>query len=134
LIEIGLTNEQTFKVECGHLASAYGSGLVDALATPVLVGFCEECARTAVDRLLPPGKSTVGTSITLEHLAPTPAGMKVTVTARLIEIDGRRLRFSLEAHDELERVGRGTHERFIIDSGRFDERLARKAKHLAPRG
>jgi len=134
MIEIGLTNEQVFEVRSGHLASAFGSGLVDALATPVLIGFCEECARTAVEGLLPAGQKTVGTSIFLEHLAPTPTGMKVTVTAELIESEGRRLKFAIEARDELEPIGRGTHERFIIDSDRFEQRLARKAKDHAPRG
>jgi len=127
-IEIGLENELRFTVGREHLASSYGSGLVDALATPVLIGFCEECARKAVDPLLPGGKKTVGSSIFLEHIAPTPLGMTVTIVARLIEIDGRRLRFNIEAQDEIEPIGEGTHERFVIDSDRFAERLKRKAE------
>lgn len=128
MIEIGATNETAWTVEREHLASAFGSGLVDALATPVLVGFCEECARTMVDGLLPPGQKTVGTSIQLDHLAATPLGMRVTVTAELAEIDRRRLRFEIEANDELELVGRATHERFIIDADRFEARLRQKTQ------
>ena len=128
MIEIGATNATAWTVEREHLASAFGSGLVDALATPVLVGFCEECARTMVDGLLPSDQKTVGTSIQLDHLAATPLGMRVTVTAELAEIDRRRLRFEIEANDELELVGRATHERFIIDADRFEARLRQKTQ------
>jgi fluoroacetyl-CoA thioesterase len=132
MIEVGTTNERSWTVEREHLASAFGSGLVDVLATPVLVGFCEECARTMVDPHLPPGRKTVGTSIRLDHLAATPLGMRVTVTATLIEIDGRRLRFEVDARDEVEPVGRATHERFVIDSDRFEKRIREKAKGASP--
>jgi len=131
MIEIGTTNEMTWTVEREYLASAFGSGLVEVLATPVLVGFCEECARTLVDPHLPPGRKTVGTSIRLDHLAATPLGMRVTVTARLAEIDGRRLRFEIDAHDEVEPVGRATHERFVIDADRFEKRIREKAKEAS---
>ena len=118
-MDVGASRSQTWLVEKQHLASAFGSGLVDVLATPVLVGFCEECARGLVDPTLPSGQKTVGTSISLEHLAATPPGMKVTVTAELVAVDRRRLSFRIEAHDEVELVGRGTHERFVIDEARF---------------
>ncbi len=119
MMDVGASRSQTWLVEKQHLASAFGSGLVDVLATPVLVGFCEECARGLVDPTLPSGQKTVGTSISLEHLAATPPGMKVTVTAELVAVDRRRLSFRIEAHDEVELVGRGTHERFVIDEARF---------------
>jgi len=124
--EVGTMNEMTWTVSEKHLASAFGSGLVDALATPVLVGFCEECARTMVDGGLERGQNTVGTSIRLDHVAATPLGMKVTVRTKLVEVDRRRLRFEIEARDELEVVGRAIHERFIIDAARFEKRLAEK--------
>jgi len=131
MIEVGTTNEMTWTVEREHLASAFGSGLVEVLATPVLVGFCEECARTMVDPHLPPGRKTVGTSIRLDHLAATPLGMRVTVTATLVEIDGQRLRFEIDARDEVESVGRATHERFVIDADRFDKRIREKTKEAS---
>ncbi len=133
MIEVGTTNEMTWTVEREHLASAFGSGLVEVLATPVLVGFCEECARTMVDPHLPPGRKTVGTSIRLDHLAATPLGMRATVTATLVEIDGRRLRFEIDARDEVEPVGRATHERFVIDADRFEQRIREKMKKAASR-
>jgi len=131
MIEIGTTNEMTWTVKREHLASAFGSGLVEVLATPVLVGFCEECARTMVDPHLPAGRKTVGTSIRLDHLAATPLGMRLTVTATLVEIDRRRLRFEIDARDEVEPVGRATHERFVIDSDRFEQRIREKGKETS---
>ena len=127
MIEPGRTHERTWIVGEDHLASRYGSGLVDVLATPVLVAFCEETARQAVEPCLPEGRKTVGTSIDLTHTAPTPAGMRVTVVARLTEVSGRRLRFEVEAHDEVEPIGHGRHDRFIIDADRFEARIAEKA-------
>ena len=130
MIPVGTTNEMTWTVVTEHLASAFGSGLVDVLATPVLVGFCEEAARTMIEPGLESGQKTVGTQISLEHLAATPLGMRVSVRAELVEIDRRRLRFEIEAHDELEIVGRATHDRFVIDTERFEERIAEKLKAL----
>jgi fluoroacetyl-CoA thioesterase len=130
MIPIGTTHEMAWTVEAKHLASAFGSGLVDVLATPVLVGFCEECSRTMVDGCLDPGQKTVGMSIALDHVAATPPGMQVTVRAKLVEIDRRRLRFEIEAHDEIELVGRATHDRFIIDAARFEQGIAEKLRKL----
>jgi len=131
MIPIGSTNEMTWTVAPEHLASAFGSGLVDVLATPVLVGFCEEVARTMVEAGLDPGQKTLGTYVSLEHLAATPLGMQVTVHARLTEIDRRRLRFEIEAHDEIELIGRATYDRFVIDAKRFEEGIAEKVKKLS---
>jgi fluoroacetyl-CoA thioesterase len=130
-IRPGLTHEITHKVEEKHLASRWGSGLADVLATPAIVGFCEECSRLAVEELLPPEMGTVGNAINLRHLAPTPIGMKVTVKAQLVDVDGRRLRFSVEAWDEVERVAEGEHDRFIIDNDRFEQGVRSKAHRLA---
>ena len=126
-IKPGLTNETTHRVESRHLASAWGSGLADVLATPVLVAFCEECARLAVDPLLPAGQQTVGTHIDLRHMAATPPGLQVTLRAELVRVDGRRLHFYIQAWDEVEQIGEARHERFIIDTDRFRERVANKS-------
>ena len=124
----GITNSKQWVVSSQHLASTWGSGLADVLATPVLVGFCEEVARQSVDRLLPPGQQTVGTKVIIDHLAATPCGMKVFVRSTLTEVDGRRLVFSIEATDEQERVARGEHHRFVIDEDRFAARVAEKLR------
>ena len=128
-MNVGQTITRAWTVEPQHLACTYGSGLVDALATPALVAFCEETARLIPDGELEDDRGTVGTSVQIEHLAPTPTGMRVEVTARLVEVDGRRLRFEFEAKDEREVIARGSHERFIIEKGRFEERLQAKASN-----
>lgn len=126
MIKIGVHDEKTWPVKEEYLASNIASGLVDALSTPTLVAFCEECARSIVDPFLPPGQKTVGTKIELRHLAPTPPGMRVTVRAELVAVDGRKLLFRVDARDEVEKIGEGKHERFIIDVDRFNRRLADK--------
>ncbi len=130
-MDVGMTNKSVWVVVDEHLASRFGSGLVDVLSTPTLVGFCEECARTMVDPLLPQGQKTVGTSIQLDHIAATPPGMRVSVTAELTDVDRRRLRFTIEAHDEIEVIARASHERFIIDTDRFEGRLRAKVHSAA---
>ena len=132
MIEAGLSGERTWIVADEHLASRYGSGQVDVLATPALIAFCEETARTLVDPRLPDGRTTVGTSIELQHLAASPPGMRITVVARLSEVDGRRLRFDIEARDDVEPIGRGAHERFIVDLDRFERRIAEKTASTEP--
>jgi len=126
----GLTNVMTWVVVQEHLASSFGSGLANVLATPVLVGFCEECCRKMVDPDLPDGKQTVGTEICIRHIAATPQGMKVTVHAVLTKVDGRELHFDVEADDEAERIAVGTHTRFIVDSHRFSRRVQEKRERL----
>ena len=128
MLAVGLKNEMTWTVEEEHLASSLGSGLVEVLATPVLVGLCEECARLMVEPLLADGQKTVGTVVNLRHLAATPVGIQVTVHAELVETDGRRLRFHIEAWDEVEHVCEAEHERFIIDTERFARRIAEKRR------
>ena len=131
MVDVGTQRTQTWVIGKEHLASAFGSGLVDVLATPVLVGFFEECARTMIDPTLPNGQKTVGMAIAIEHIAATPPGMRVTVVAELVEIDRRRLSFRIQAYDEVELVARGTHDRFIIDEARFAAGVS--AKQSAPR-
>jgi len=128
MIESGLTHTMGFTVEERHLASAYGSGLVAVLATPALVAFCEECARRSVAPHLKPGQKTVGTAMTVRHLAATPPGLRVTVRTELVDVDGRRLRFRFDAHDGIDRIGEGEHERFIIDAERFAKGIEGKLR------
>ena len=87
--------------------------------TPALVALMERAAVDAVTPHLPPGKTSVGGRIDVRHLAATPVGMRVRARAELVEIEGRRLVFSVEAWDEVEQVGEATHERFVVDEERF---------------
>ncbi len=124
----GLTNEMTYLVEERHLARTWGSGQAAVLATPALAAFCEERSRLTVGPLLPEGQQTVGIWISVRHLAATPPGMRITVKAELVQVEGRRLRFHVEAWDEVERVGEAEHERFIVDAARFERRVREKAR------
>ena len=99
-------------------------------STPALVSLLEETAIRCVAPTLSEGQGTVGTHVDMRHLAATPIGMKVTARAEVTEIDGRRLVFKVEAHDEREPVAAGIHERFIITS--MEKFLARAAEKAAP--
>lgn len=103
-----------------------GSGNVAVLATPRMIALMEKASVKAVDHLLPPGQATVGGEIRVRHLAATPQGMEVTIHSELVEVEGRRLTFKVEAFDEREKVGEGTHTRFIIDLERFREKVRAK--------
>jgi predicted thioesterase len=84
------------------------------LSTPSMIGLMERAAIQAVQAHLPEGHTTVGFEVNVKHFAATPKGNTVTVLAELLEIDGRKLRFKVEAHDGEKKVGDGTHRRAII--------------------
>ncbi len=114
---MGLKGRAEKIVDQTNTAKTMGSGSLDVLATPALVAMMEEAAVRALN--LAEGQSSVGVSLNIKHTAATPLGMKVWADAQLIEIDRRRLVFQIEAYDEKELIGSGTHERFIIDVEKF---------------
>ena len=122
----GLTGEATVRVSETHTAAALGSGNVSAFSTPALIALMEGAAVAALEGRLPDGQTSVGTRLDVRHLAATPVGMTVRATATLIQVDGRRLVFAVEAHDDAEQVGAGTHERFVVERARFEARVAAK--------
>jgi len=122
----GLTGEATVRVSETHTAAALGSGNVNVFSTPALIALLEAAAIAALDGHLPPGQTSVGKHLDVRHLAATPVGMTVRATATLIQVDGRRLVFAVEAHDDVEQVGAGTHERFVVDKARFEARVTAK--------
>jgi predicted thioesterase len=126
-IEAGLTAELTHTVTDEDSAASYGSGLMPVLSTPHLVALMERTARKAIEPELSEGENNVGIRVDIKHLAATPVGMEVRIRAELLEVDGRRLRFRVEAWDEEEKVGEGYHERFIIDAARFIQGVEEKA-------
>src|SRR5579871_576887 len=126
-LELGQTGEVTARVEAHLLASAVGSGSLHVLSTPWLVALLERAACAAVEaRLDDATQTTVGVRIDVRHLAPTPAGADVRARAELIELDGRRLVFHVEAFDATERIGEGTHERAVVDAQRLQARADAK--------
>jgi predicted thioesterase len=126
-LEIGMKAEIEQIVLQEHTAMAFGSGGVKVLATPMMIGLMEKAALTAVDEILGEGISTVGTIVNVKHMAATPVGMKVRAIAVLTNIEGRKLTFDIEAYDEKEKVGEGTHERYIIEVAKFLRRVEGKA-------
>ena len=111
-----------------HTTSHLGSGGVDVLATPVMIALMEDAARSSVDSMLDQGQTSVGVNLNVSHLAATPVGMRGTAHAELVAVEGRRLTFKIEAHDEREKIGEGTHIRAIINLDRFMARLQEKAQ------
>ncbi len=126
-LTVGLQAEMTLTVAPEHLASRWGSGGVDVLATPQMIGWMEQVAVRAVDHLLPAGYCSVGIHVDVRHLAATLPGHTVTARATLEEIDGRRLVFRVTAEDDAGPIGEGTHERMIVDLQRFMARAGTRA-------
>lgn len=127
LLPAGLTGKARLEIDPEDTAPHIRSGGVPVLATPRLIALMEEASRDAVQPHLPEGQDTVGVEVRVRHLAPTPVGNRVTATAELVSVDGRRLTFRVEARDEVEKVAEGTHLRAIVDLDRFQERVRDKA-------
>ncbi|NPV75402.1 MAG: thioesterase family protein [Anaerolineae bacterium] len=130
-IEPGLVGEYTTIVKESDTAAAVAGGnLPPVLSTPRVVSLLETTAHSAIEKFLAEGQTSVGVSVHLNHTAATPVGMQVRFRLELLEVDGRRLRFKVEAWDEVEQFASGEHERFIIDCARFAERLEKKVQSL----
>ncbi|MEL6522812.1 MAG: thioesterase family protein [Pseudomonadota bacterium] len=126
-IKPGLTGEAQMVVGTNDTAPRVGSGRIAVLATPMMINLIEEAALNAVEDLLPDGKQSLGTLLEVSHVAPTPVGMKVTATAELIEIDGRKLTFRVEARDAVDLIGEGRHDRVVVTGSAFVDRVKAKA-------
>jgi fluoroacetyl-CoA thioesterase len=124
----GLAGRASLVVAEEHTAPRIGSGRVHVLATPVMINLFEAAALEAIERLLPAGHQSLGTVLNVRHIAATPVGMRVTASAEVVSVEGRTVRFRVEAHDERELIGDGTHERVVVNVAKFDERVQRKLK------
>lgn len=124
----GLAGRASLVVAEEHTAPRIGSGRVHVLATPVMINLFEAAALQAIERLLPPGHQSLGTVLDVRHIAATPVGMRVTASAEVTAVEGRTVRFRVEARDEKELIGDGTHERVVVNVAKFDERVQRKLK------
>jgi fluoroacetyl-CoA thioesterase len=122
----GLVGQAALVVAEDHTAPRVGSGRVHVLATPVMINLIEAAALAAIEHLLPAGHQSLGTALNIRHIAATPVGMRVVAIAEVIEIDGRTIRFRVEARDERELIGDGTHERVVVNVAKFDQRIQRK--------
>jgi predicted thioesterase len=122
-LTVGMTGEATTTVVHENTAAAVGAGGVEVFGTPMMVALMENAAWRTVAPHLDEGYVTVGTAVNIRHLAATPIGQKVRAEAELIEIDGRRLVFKVEAYDERQKIGDGQHERFIVKLDKFLGRI-----------
>jgi fluoroacetyl-CoA thioesterase len=124
VLQLGLTGESTTTVTHDNTAAAVGAGGVEVFSTPMMIALMENASWQATANALDEGYVTVGTVVNVRHLGATPIGQKVRAIGELIEIDGRRLVFKVEAYDEQKKIGEGQHERFIVKLDRFLQRLA----------
>src|SRR5262245_24205866 len=121
-LQPGLKGSAELLVGIEHTAPRVGSGRVPVLATPVMINLIEAAALAAGERLLPAGHQSLGIHLDVRHFAATPVGMRVTATAEIIGIEGRTITFKVEARDEKEPIGDGTHQRVVVNVERFDQR------------
>jgi fluoroacetyl-CoA thioesterase len=129
-LKVGLKSQAAEKVTEENTAIKYGSGTVNVFATPAMIGLMEKASIQIVDTLLPKGFATVGTFVNITHIAATPLNMVVIARSELIEIDGKKLKFKIEAFDEKEKIGEGLHGRYIINLQDFIERVEKKKEDL----
>lgn len=125
----GLRGSADILVGEEHTAPRVGSGRVRVLATPVMINMMEAAALDAIENLLPPGHQSLGTHLDIGHYAATPVGMRLRATAEVTKIDGRNVEFRVEAFDDRERIGDGTHTRMVVNVDRFDQRIQRKLQN-----
>jgi fluoroacetyl-CoA thioesterase len=136
-LQAGLTYQFKFTVSPSktvpHLypESALFQQMPDVLATGYLVGLLEwACIEAIKPHLDWPREQSLGTQVNFSHIAATPAGMTVTVDVHLDKVEGRKLTFTLSAHDGVDKISEGTHERHVIDVERFSAKLAAKVEKL----
>lgn len=125
-IRPGLRGEAELVVGPEHTAPRVGSGRVHVLATPVMINLIEAAALAAVEHLLPAGHQSLGIHLDVRHFAATPVGLRVTASAEVVAVEGRSIAFRVEARDEREPIGGGTHRRVVVNVARFDARVQRK--------
>jgi fluoroacetyl-CoA thioesterase len=130
LIQPGMTREDSFPIGMENSAIHLGSGSSRVLATPWMIAFMERVSHRLLICCLPEGYSSVGTHLDVRHLAPTPVGATIRVKAEVLQLDGIRVLFSVEAWDELEKIGEGRHERVVIEEARFLRRVEKKKASL----
>ncbi len=123
MMEKGLRYESVATVGDGNTAVGMGSGDLPVFATPAMAALMENAAMMAVAGHLPAGATTVGTEIGVSHVKASPVGARITASAELVEVDGRRLVFAVRAWDERGIIGEGSHTRFVVDRDRFMSKL-----------
>lgn len=119
----GLSYTSTAIVDIHNTAISMGSGDLEVFATPAMTALMENAAMNAVARELEPGQTTVGSEITSSHIKPSGIGRRISATAVLTDIEGRRLTFAVAARDDEGMIGEGTHVRYVVDRERFMKKV-----------
>jgi fluoroacetyl-CoA thioesterase len=128
-IPLGAKGTFTLVVAPQHLANRFKDAtLPPVLATPVMIMAMENAALNALKPYLEPGESALGTAVDVRHVAATPVGQRIVAEAEVTGVERRRIAFKVTARDELEEIGRGTHERVLVALDRIEERLAAKSR------
>jgi predicted thioesterase len=127
-LKAGLTHEMERQVTEDLSAQKVFPHVPNVYATRAMVGHFEEVCAEMVLPYLGEGEQTVGIGMKFSHTAATPIGMKVRFTAKLVEVDGKKLTFEVEGFDEVEKIGKATHDRFIINAEKFNSKIAEKGK------
>ena len=123
-LQVGMRGSARAVVDEARTAVALGSGSVPVFGTPAMIALMEHAAAQCVDARLQAGQITLGTSISVEHVAATAVGASVVASAELTGIDGRLLQFSIAAHEGEKLIGRGSHVRAVVDRDRFMAKVA----------
>ena len=126
MLVTGIKGREEVVVSEANSAKTMGSGTLDVFATPAMIALMEQTAWKSIVPHLEEGYGSVGIRLDVTHDAPTPFGMKVWCESELVEMDGRRLVFRVEAYDEKGRIGGGLHERFVIQNEKFQVKANQK--------
>ena len=124
MVEIGQSSTATVVVNESNIAKTMKSSSLDVFATPAMCALMEEAAQAAVQPHLEDGEGTVGISLSISHDAPSPIGATITAKATVVAIEGRKISFHIEAHDGVGVIGKGTHDRFVINNEKFMAKVA----------
>lgn len=130
-IKIGSKKERTIKTDSNQTTSFLWEG-ENVLSTPSMISEMEETCRLLLKEYYLKDKEwdSVGTIVNIKHLAATPVGSKIKLNATVESVDGRKVMFNVDVYDELEKIGEGKHERFIINIPRFRSKFEDKEKKM----
>lgn len=127
-ITVGLAGIATTKTSDANSAKAMGSGVLDVFATPSMVALMEEAAWKSIAPHLAEDETSVGTAITITHQSATPLSQEVWAESTVTEVDGKRIEFDVIAYDKFGTIGKGTHQRFIVNAPKFMAKTQSKAE------
>lgn len=125
-VKLGTVFKKEYAINEDMTAIKVGSGDVEVLATPMMIAFMENCASECLKQFLDIEETSVGIMINSTHIAPTPVNMNVIVEAKITKVDGKKVRFEIEANDEIEQIGVATHHRFILNKEKFEKKCKSK--------